>query len=179
MSPQEIADLLKTKFGDAVLETKMDVFQPWAMVQPSKLAEIGKFLRDDPQTKFDFLRNVAAVDYKTELELVYHLFSYAHRHEFKLKVRLSRETPSVGTVEQVWPAANWHEREAFDLMGIHFEGHRDLRRLLLPDDWIGHPLRKDYKEQDMYRGVSTTREYIVGMMELPTLPPIRSEDSNG
>jgi len=77
------------------------------------------------------------------MEVVYHLFSYGHRHTFVLKVHLDREQPRVPTVEGVWGVANWHEREAYDLFGIVFEGHSDLRRILLPDDWVGWPLRKD------------------------------------
>ncbi len=172
MTPQEIGELIKEKFGSAIFELKLDVKQPWVKVEPQKLVEIAQFLKDSSNTSFDFLRSIATVDYREEFELVYLLFSYLHQHEFKLKVRLPRGNPSVPTVEKIWPGANWHEREAYDLMGIHFDGHSDLRRILLPDDWVGHPLRKDYKEGDDYHGVSTTREYLTGMPELPTLPSI-------
>ena len=170
MKSEEIAGILQERFGASILEVKLDTLLPWAKVTPQRIADIGRFLRDDPQTRFDYLRCVAAVDYPPEFELVYLLFSYPKRHEFQLKVRVPRENPVVPTVEEVWPAANWHEREAFDLMGIRFEGHSDLRRIMLPDDWIGHPLRKDYKEQEEYQGIGTRREYLTGMPPLPTSP---------
>jgi NADH-quinone oxidoreductase subunit C len=169
MTPEEISSLLKNRFGEDVVEIKLDAKDPWARVNPAKIVGIGRFLRDEPTIRLDYLRSLGGVDYDAEFELVYHLFSMKHLHAFVLKTRVPRENPVLPTVEGVWPAANWHEREAFDLLGIRFEGHPDLRRLLLPDDWIGHPLRKDYKEQDQYHGISTTREYQTGMPELPTL----------
>ncbi|HLG19451.1 MAG TPA: NADH-quinone oxidoreductase subunit C [Bdellovibrionota bacterium] len=174
MKADEIARLLKDRFGPVVLETVTETIQPWVRVEPAKIVEVAGFCRDSEQLEFDFLRSIAGVDYKEELELVYLLFSYTHRHEFKLKVRVPRENPEVPSVEGIWPAANWHEREQYDLLGFQFSGHSDLRRIMLPDDWEGHPLRKDYKERDSYRGVSTTREYLTGMPQLPTLPPIPS-----
>ena len=87
------------------------------------------------------------------MEVVYHLFSYEHRHKFVLKVHLPREGAHVPTVEGTWAVANWHEREAYDLFGIVFDGHSDLRRILLPDDWVGHPLRKDWVDPDFYNGM--------------------------
>lgn len=174
MSPEEIGKLLQEQFGSTILEVNLETHQPWALVEPKKIQEVSCFLRDDSRTQFDFLRMIAGVDYQEEMELVYHLFSYEHRHEFKLKVRVPRQNPTVPTLEEVWPAANWHEREAYDLFGFQFEGHSDLRRLLLPEDWEGYPLRKDYKEKDHYHGVSTTREYLTGIPELPTLPPVPS-----
>jgi NADH-quinone oxidoreductase subunit C len=90
--------------------------------------------------------------------VVYHLFSYRHRHGIVLKVEADRAAPSVPSVEAVWKAANWMEREVFDLFGVEFPGHPDLRRVLLPDDWVGHPLRKDYQEAGGYHGISNVRE---------------------
>jgi NADH-quinone oxidoreductase subunit C len=85
-------------------------------------------------------------------------------------VVVDRGDPHIPTVAHLWPTADWHEREAFDLMGIRFTGHSDLRRLLLPDDWEGHPLRKDYVEKADYHGISTSRDYPTGMPEIPTRP---------
>lgn len=172
---QTIMNIFKEKFGDAIVADRQDVKQPWIQVDPRKIVEIGQFAKTDPRLKFDFLRMIAGMDYNEELELAYILFSYEHRHEFKIKVRLPKDQPKISSVESVWPAANWHEREAYDLLGFYFEGHSDLRRLLLPDDWEGHPLRKDYREKDQYHGVSTTRPYLTGMPELPTLPPVPAE----
>ena len=104
------------------------------------------------------------------------MFSYPKKREISIKLRVPSDNPVVQSVESVWPAANWHEREAFDLMGFDFEGHSDLRRILLPPDWEGHPLRKDYKEKAEYRGVSTTRGYLTGMPELPTIDAKNNQD---
>ena len=93
--------------------------------------------------------------------MVYHLQSYTKGHLIVLKVDLPRDEPSITTLEGVWKVANWFEREAFDLFGINFEGHSDLRRIMLPEDWNGHPLRKDYLEQEEYDGISTQREPLV------------------
>ena len=99
----------------------------------------------------------SAVDYPKadppRIEVVYHVWSYRHLHGFVLKVHLPREDPRVPTVEGTWGVANWHEREAYDLLGVVFEGHSDLRRILLPDDWSGHPLRKDWVDPEFYNGL--------------------------
>ena len=103
----------------------------------------------------DFDRRVrellGGADYKDRIEVVYVLYSMKHHHRYTLKCRLPREAPSVHSVEAVWGVANWHEREAYDMFGINFEGHSDLRRILCPDDWEGYPLRKDYKFPKSYR----------------------------
>lgn len=168
MTPAEIHTLLQKQFDSSIVEFNEDAKDPYVVVAPEKIVEISTFLRDESSLRFDYLRSLGGVDLGAELEIVYHLFSMTHRHDFVVKARVPRENPKTTTVESVWPAANWHEREAFDLFGIQFEGHSDLRRLLLPDDWEGHPLRKDYKEKADYRGVSTSREYVTGMPELPT-----------
>ncbi len=93
---------------------------------------------------FDYLMNLAAVDYKDTFAVVYDLYSFKTGKKISLKAFLAKEDPSVPSLSRILPAANWHEREAYDLMGINFTGHPDLRRILLPDDWVGHPLRKDY-----------------------------------
>jgi NADH-quinone oxidoreductase subunit C len=108
----------------------------------------------------DSLMNLTAVDWpkRNQIDVIYHLFSYTHRHVFIVKAQLDRGAPAVPSVEGVWKAADWLEREQFDLLGVQFTGHPDLRRILLPDDWVGHPLRKDYKEGADYHHISTTRE---------------------
>lgn len=125
----------------------------------AELMAVMGVLRDDPELQFDFLQNLTAVDWvKREVfQVVYHLFSYAHRHEICVRVDLPRATPHVASVVSLWPTANWHEREQFDLLGVVFEGHPDLRRLLMPDDWVGHPMRKDFQEPKSYRGMPTSR----------------------
>jgi len=148
---------LADRFADKIAAFQAEAQQPWAVVAPGAIAEVAGFAKSDPELAFDNLMCLSAVDYPKEdpprMEVVYHLFSYRHRHTFVLKVHLPREGARVPTVEAVWPVANWHEREAYDLFGIVFEGHSDLRRILLPDDWQGHPLRKDWVDPDFYNGM--------------------------
>jgi NADH-quinone oxidoreductase subunit C len=117
------------------------------LVPAEHLRPLAAFLAGESDLAFTYLSDVTAVDrFPTEprFELNYHLLSISRRDSLCLRVRLPGESPVADTVVPVWPTANWHEREIFDLFGIRFEGHPDLRRMLLPDDWEGHPLRKDY-----------------------------------
>jgi len=151
---QAIFDTLKGKFGDAVVELQSEGFSPaFVVVAPAAVREIAGFLKGDPALSFDSLMSLSGVDYKEKFAVAYHLHSMKHRHAIGMKVFLPRETPSLPTVDDVWPAANFQEREVFDLFGIDFEGSKDLRRILLPEDWEGHPLRKDYKNSDFYHGI--------------------------
>ncbi len=149
---------LKERFPEPILSFEGAAgLQPWALVESSAIAEVAAFAKSDPQLAFDNLMCLSAVDYPKDtpphFELVYHLWSYGRRHRFVLKARAPRENPVVPTVGGVWAVANWHEREAWDMFGIRFEGHTDFRRILLPDDWIGHPLRKDWQDPDFYNGL--------------------------
>jgi NADH-quinone oxidoreductase subunit C len=148
---------LAERFGDALVAFQGEVPQPFAVVRADAVGEVAGFCKADPDLAFDNLMCLSAVDYPKEdpprMEVVYHLFSYRHRHTFVLKVHTPREGGRVPTVEGVWGVANWHEREAYDLFGIVFDGHSDLRRILLPDDWVGHPLRKDWQDPDFYNGM--------------------------
>ena len=148
---------LAARFGDAVLSFEEKAVDPWVVVKPEAIADIAAFAKSDPGLAFENLMCLAAVDYHKEtpprMEVVYQLLSYKHDHTFALKVYLPRENAAVATVESVWPVANWHEREAYDMFGIAFTGHSDLRRILLPDDWVGHPLRKDWQDPDFYNGM--------------------------
>ena len=117
------------------------------VVARENLQRVAEFLVNDPGMRFAFLSDITAVDkfpIEPRFELNYHLLSLERRARLRLKVRLAGQDPVVPSMVPVWPAANWHEREAYDLMGIRFEGHPDLRRILMPDDWEGYPLRKDY-----------------------------------
>lgn len=151
MKPQEIAALLTEKFAEKVIESKPEALNPWSAVDPSALLDICGFLKSDERLRFDHLELLGGVDYKDRIEVVYVLYSMKHHHRYTLKCRLPREAPKLHTVESVWAVANWHEREAYDMFGIVFEGHSDLRRILCPDDWEGYPLRKDYKMPTSYR----------------------------
>jgi NADH-quinone oxidoreductase subunit C len=151
---QAVFDMLKGRFGDAVVELQGEGFSPaFVVVAPAAVREVSRFLKEDPDLSFDVLMCLSGVDYKDRFAVAYHLHSMKHRHAIGVKAFLPRESPSLPSVDDVWPAANFQEREAFDLYGIAFEGSKDLRRILLPEDWEGHPLRKDYKYPDFYHGI--------------------------
>jgi len=131
----------------AVEGAKFDREELSIYVERSALREACVLLRDDPNCPFNFLSDVTCVDwYPTQprFEVIYHLFSISKKERVRLKVRLNGEAPAVESVTSVWPAANYFEREVFDLFGVRFTGHPYLRRLLMPEEWEGHPLRKDY-----------------------------------
>lgn len=157
MTPQEIHAALQARFGEAILSFDEKALDPWALVKPEAIAEVAAFVKAEPALGFDNLMCLSAVDWPKEtpprLDVVYHLYSYKHDHTFVLKVQVPRDNPRVPTVEGTWGVANWHEREAFDLYGVVFDGHSDLRRILLPDDWQGHPLRKDWEDPELYNGM--------------------------
>lgn len=96
----------------------------------------------------NYLRNVSGTDQETHLEVAYHMLSLETKQDYCFKVKTEREAAAIPSVTPVWPTANWNEREIYDLLGIHFHGHPDLRRIMMPDDWVGHPLRKDYEPFD-------------------------------
>ncbi len=155
MIPQEIHDALKSRFGDAIREAKLDgVLDPFIRIARERIREVAQFLRDDPSMQFDTLCLLTGMDYTGgKLGVVYHCASIALGHKIVLKVDLTVENPHVPSVESIWKTANWHEREAFDMIGILFDGHPDLRRILMPDDWEGYPLRKDYRVPEYYNGM--------------------------
>src|SRR5271167_3513556 len=116
-------------------------------VRLPSLVRVCEFLRDAPDLRFNYLSDVTALDHypnDPRFEMVYHLYSIETTQRLRLKVRLPGENPRVASVVAVWPGANAFEREVYDLFGVYFEGHPDLRRILMPEDWEGHPLRKDY-----------------------------------
>lgn len=154
MTPEEIYNQLKTVFGDRILEFCGDVLDPYIKVAPDAVAEIASCLRNHEDLSLDSLMCLSGADYPPDrMMVVYHLYSMIHRHRIVIKVELPRDNPHLPTVENVWGGANWHEREAYDLFGILFDNHSDLRRILLPDDWEGYPLRKDYQVPEYYRGI--------------------------
>jgi len=154
---------LRERFGDAVGELAGDGANAAATVDPQQIGAVCELLKTDPALRFDCLSNLSGVDYPKQghIQIVYHLFSYPHRHAFVLKVNANRDAPIVRTVADVWSAADWQEREVFDLLGVTFEGHPDLRRILMPEDWPGHPLRKDFVEPEEYHGIPTSRESLL------------------
>jgi len=144
-----------------------DAYVRLAAGAAAALPALMKRLRDETALAFDFLQNLTAVDWikRDTIELVYHLFSYEHRHSLAVKVDLPRAAPRAPSVTALWPSADWMEREQFDLLGVVFEGHPDLRRLLMPDDWVGHPMRKDYREPKAYRGMPTSRPSPLDLLQ--------------
>lgn len=149
---------LQEKFPDLQVREDYTV-----LIQASDLVDVCQMLKTE--FHMDFLKMMTAIDWKDHLELVYGLYSYTHRIDCWVRVKV--ESPfEIQTVSSIWQAANWHERECYDLFGVNFLGHPNLKRLLLPEDWKGHPLRKDYVQEDTALGVSTKRTYLT---ELPRL----------
>jgi NADH-quinone oxidoreductase subunit C len=130
-------------------------------VPAKELVSICDLLWRDPQTYFDSLSCVTAIDLGPEvgqMEVIYTLYSIPFHVTLHLKVLIDRDKPEVPSLSGIWKTADWHEREAFDLLGVQFAGHPNLTRILLPADWQGHPLRKDYVEQDRYHGIKVKYE---------------------
>jgi NADH-quinone oxidoreductase subunit C len=173
MTAAEIIGVLEEKFGDRIKAKKPDALDPCVVIEPADLVEVCRFLRDDPRLRFELLNCITGVDYletdpkkapkagfEPHLEVVYHFSSFTHRHRFVMKMILPRwkggktgELPEVPSVTSLWRTADWHEREVFDLSGVRFTGHPDLTRILLSEDWEGHPLRKDYEFPLEYHGI--------------------------
>jgi NADH-quinone oxidoreductase subunit C len=154
MTTTEIAALLKERFGDKVLDVADTPLHGHVRVAPDALVKVCEFLRDDDRTRFEQLHDVTAVDWVEHFDVVIHLYSIAKKHALCVKVKTpSRDDATCPSVTPVWPAADWHERETWDLMGVKFVGHPHLRRILLPEDWQGHPLRKDEGNPLEYHGI--------------------------
>ena len=147
MEPSITLRKLRQAFGHALFDLGQAYGDDFAVVRSDALVESATFLRDDPELQYNFLLDVTAVDYpqrSPRFEVVYHFFSLSFRHRVRLKVPADGANPEVPTLVGLWKAANWFEREVWDMFGIRFAGHPDLRRLLLYDQFVGHPLRKDY-----------------------------------
>jgi NADH-quinone oxidoreductase subunit C len=173
MTPADIVARLEQQFGPRITGKKLDALDPFVVIGAADLPEICRFLKGDPQLGFDLLNCISGVDFfepdpkkapkagfDPHLEVVYHLHSFAHRHRLVLKVNLPRwkddkpgELPELPSVSSIWAAADWHEREVYDLTGVWFTNHPDLRRILLSEDWVGYPLRKDYEFPLEYHGI--------------------------
>lgn len=174
MTTDEIHQFLLAQFDDnTIVGVNLEARDPWIEVASHAIARVASFLKLDERLAFDHLNDLCGVDYcepdpkkaakyghEPHVEVVYHISSYSRRHQTVLKVKLPRwkndqpgELPEVPTVSGVWAIADWHEREAFDLVGIHFMHHPNLRRILCAEDWVGHPLRKDYEFPLEYHGI--------------------------
>lgn len=154
MNTLEIFNKLKTQFGEAIVEHKIpEKGDEFIIVAADKIFDIALELRDNPAFKFDYLTNLSGIDCGDKLCVVYHLFSMELKHSTVIKLFVPRDNPTLSTVERVWRSADWHEREAYDMFGFHFEGHHNLIRILCPYDWEGYPLRKDYKTPEEFHGM--------------------------
>jgi len=178
MTAQAFLDRLKSTFGERITGANLEAIDPWIEVSPGGLVEVCQYLRDEPDLRFNLLCCITAVDYfepdrkkapkagfEPHLELVYHLWSLPFKRSLVIKVMLPRwkegtatgdpdsRLPEVPTVSGVWSTADWHEREVYDLSGVYFTGHPNLRRILCPEDWVGYPLRKDYEMPLEYHGI--------------------------
>lgn len=141
---EQIVTELNAKLGNCVSLSE-DTTNEYILVEPNKLVEVATELRENPSFKFDMVINLASIDYPENYTLVYHLLSTTFVRQIALKVQLPKDRPEVPSIAEVFKSTNVQEREAYDLMGINFVGHPNMKRILLPDDFIGHPLRKDFK----------------------------------
>jgi len=162
VSFEEIKTLLTGRFGsEIILGENAPAPQPFLVIQTERIADVCQELFSNPSTYFDFLSCLTGLDNGPEagtLEVIYHLYSIPYDHHLVVKVITERNTPTgdlpvVPTVTPIWRTADWHEREAYDLVGINFAGHPDLRRILCVADWEGHPLRRDYEWPEYYHGI--------------------------
>jgi len=174
MNCNEIYQVLVEEFStDVITDANLEARDPWIEVAAEAILKVATFLKSDERLRFDHLNNLCGVDYyepdakkatrfghDPHIEVVYHLSSFEWKHRVTIKVKVPRwkndvegELPEVPSVSSVWAIADWHEREAYDLVGIRFTGHPNLERILCPEDWVGHPLRKDYEFPLEYHGI--------------------------
>lgn len=170
-NPEEIFELIKNEFGEAILGLDKETpTEPIISIDSMQIHKVGAFLRDNDELKFDSLMVLSGVDdangtkAKDEdgtdmisggtLSVYYHLHSTNLKHKITIKISTQRDNPQIESVYNVWRTSDWHEREAFDMFGIIFLNHPNLRRILMPYDWeAGYPLRKDYKNPEFYKGM--------------------------
>ncbi|AAU15283.1 NADH-quinone oxidoreductase subunit C [Bacillus cereus] len=149
----QYVEVIKEKIGEDILVdsyiNKLSKDVPTLVVEPAKYYEVMELLRFHEGLAFDYMSELHATDFVTHMEVYVHLFSYGKKQSVAVKVKLDREAPQVESVTALWKGADWPEREAYDLLGIVFKGHPNLSRILMPDDWVGHPLRKDYEPYDV------------------------------
>ena len=150
----------------AVEAKTSDNGQPYLLVPASEIVRVATLLHDDPELRFDSLMDLTGWDLSkypstpptSDLVVAYFLHSLVHRHHLTLKVQVAREAAEVPSVSAVWAVANYFEREVWDLLGVNFTAHPNLKRIMTPDDWIGHPLRKDYAYPQVYNGIAHLRD---------------------
>jgi NADH-quinone oxidoreductase subunit C len=158
MSFDEIKQIVSNRFGEDIFTvSNIKSYQPILQIPINLLLEVCSFLHSDERLYFDYLACLTGIDNGVEkgtIDVIYNLTSIPYQRNLTIKVTILRQEHStIPTVSTIWRTADWHEREAYDLLGIYFKGHTDLRRILLPNDWQGYPLRKDYQEQEFYHGI--------------------------
>jgi NADH-quinone oxidoreductase subunit C len=155
MLPQDIIKLIQQQAADGFIAAAADGLHPHVRIRSERLLEVCNYIKNEPQLNFNLLRCISAIDRPQQalIELSYDVLSIQFNHALAIKVLIDRACPETDSVSCVWPAADWHEREAFDLMGVIFKNHPDPRRILMPDDWSGYPLRKDYQDLTEYHGL--------------------------
>ena len=150
LTGQELINKLDECFRQEIMEIKTEGFDNTILVDSKHIIKVMKELKENPVFDFNYLMCQTGVDYPPDkFEIVYHLCSLEKKHRLCVKVSLSRENPSLASLCDIWKAAEWHEREIFDLFGVNFEGNPDMRRILLPEDFTGHPLRKDFHSTEV------------------------------
>lgn len=156
MNLEEIKLLISRHLPDAIVGEDLNATPQALLIKSESIHVVCELLHANEQTYFDQLSCLTGLDNGEEaktMEVIYNLYSIPFDLHLMLKVELDRANPTIDTVSDIWKTADWHEREAYDLLGIHFNNHPDLRRILLPDDWEGYPLKKDYVEQEKYHDV--------------------------
>ena len=181
MTPEDIFKKVQAELGEEAVfgfdDGSSGAKDPWFQVRPYSIVDVCRLLKTDEELHFDYLECITGIDYPddSQIHVVYHVYSYALKHRVVLKCMLDRAEPALPSVSDVWRAANWQERECFDLLGVFFDGHPDLRRLLMPEDWVGHPLRKDYQQPEQYHGIPTERPNPVELFSLKV--PVKDEEA--
>jgi NADH-quinone oxidoreductase subunit C len=178
---ERVLSVLRDKFGEAVLETHSQCGDDTAVVDAKRWKEICQFLKQDPQMDFNLIVDLCAVDFPSReprFEVVLHVYSIGKRHRLRLKARVGDaegDGADIDSITDVWPGANWYERETYDLMGVTFRGHPDLRRILMYPEFVGHPLRKDYPANKTQPLVPYRTEEEAGL-PLDKLAPFRADE---
>ena len=155
---QKVSDIIEEKFPGSVINPE-EPHNEYIQLNSENWKKIAEFIKTDKELKFDSCQCITGIDLGIEdgLEVRYNFHSMKLKHKIEIRIAVERKRPSVPSVEQVWRGADWLEREVYDMYGIRFKGHRDLRRMLLSDDWKGWPLRKDYKTPNIYNGMKVPK----------------------
>ena len=153
MIHEKVLKYLRENFPGSIVESE-EIPEDFIPIYHENWTEIAAFLRDDPDLRFDSLQCITGVDLGEEgMDVRYNFHSMTHLHKIEIRISVNRDKPKIPSIEQIWRIGDWFEREVYDMYGIIFDGHRDLRRILLPDDWEGWPLRKDYETQETFHGI--------------------------